>query len=186
MEEKQYKTCPHCKNKIEVDNKVCPICFREIRDDIASETIKEKDLEFDNETNVNKHFCYNCGREISDDKAYCSNCGTPNKFYGVKTDNESGSRFSQYAATTINTVYSKEKADKVMLQIGLGLFLSIFSPFFGILLCVNGLRLSKVYYEGDTTRQVRAKILAIIGIVLSICFFVYTMYIYIVEGIPEI
>ena len=45
MEEKQYKTCPHCKNKIEVDNKVCPICFREIRDDIASETIKEKDLE---------------------------------------------------------------------------------------------------------------------------------------------
>ena len=77
-------------------------------------------------------------------------------------------------------------ADKVMLQIGLGLFLSIFSPFFGILLCVNGLRLSKVYYEGDTTRQVRAKILAIIGIVLSICFFVYTMYIYIVEGIPEI
>ena len=60
---------------------------------------------------------------------------------------------------------------------GLGLLLSIFVPIFGIIMSVSSLQASKKVYADNPTMRVRIMILSICGIVFSVTFWVYSMYI---------
>ena len=63
------------------------------------------------------------------------------------------------------------------LMAGLGLLLSIFVPIFGIIMSVSSLQASKKVYADNPTMRVRIMILSICGIVFSITFWIYSMYI---------
>ena len=60
---------------------------------------------------------------------------------------------------------------------GLGLLLSILVPIFGIIMSVSSLQASKKVYADNPTMRVRIMILSICGIVFSITFWIYSMYI---------
>ena len=65
---------------------------------------------------------------------------------------------------------------------GLGLLLSILVPIFGIIMSVSSLQASKKVYADNPTMRVRIMILSICGIVFSITFWIYSMYINLTTG----
>ena len=129
-------------------------------------------------------YCTVCGNKLSYNDAYCNNCGAPNKLYGTLDEKSNTSGFEKnndgsrsFKDVSTNAPVSSRKQMDLTLMAGLGLLLSILVPIFGIIMSVSSLQASKKVYADNPTMRVRIMILSICGIVFSITFWIYSMYI---------
>ncbi|MGM9857790.1 MAG: hypothetical protein ACI311_00830 [Bacilli bacterium] len=131
-------------------------------------------------------YCTVCGSKLSYNDAYCNNCGAPNKLYGTQevannnarfAKNSDGSRSFKDATGMASIATSGRKQMDLTLLAGLGLFLSIFVPIFGLIMSISALQSSKKVYADNPTMRVRITILSICGIIFSVSFWIYSTYI---------
>ena len=140
-------------------------------------------------TNDKVLYCTVCGNKLSYNDAYCNNCGAPNKLYGTLDEKSNTSGFEKnsdgsrsFKDVSTNAPVSSRKQMDLTLMAGLGLLLSILVPIFGIIMSVSSLQASKKVYADNPTMRVRIMILSICGIVFSITFWIYSMYINLTTG----
>ena len=188
------KTCPFCFHQFEEnanavhlsneDEKVNKEVTNDTNFNNEGSSILEKEKNIEEITNDNVLYCTVCGNKLSYNDAYCNNCGAPNKLYGTLDEksntsgcekNSDGSRSFKDVSTS--TAVSSRKQMDLALMAGLGLLVSILVPIFGLIMSVSSLQASKKVYADNPTMRVRIMILSICGIVFSITFWIYSMYI---------
>ena len=193
------KTCPFCFHQFEEnanavhlsneDEKVNKEVTNDTNFNNEESSILEKEKNIKEITNDNVLYCTVCGNKLSYNDAYCNNCGAPNKLYGTLDEKSNTSGFEKNSdgsrsfkdVSTSAPVSSRKQMD-LTLMAGLGLLLSILVPIFGIIMSVSSLQASKKVYADNPTMRVRIMILSICGIVFSITFWIYSMYINLTTG----
>ena len=188
------KTCPFCFHQFEDNANAVKLSDEnekvnhEITDDTnfnnEESSILEKEKNIEEITNDKVLYCTVCGNKLSYNDAYCTNCGAPNKLYGTFDEKSNTSGFEKnsdgsrsFKDVSTNAPVSSRKQMDLTLMAGLGLLLSILVPIFGIIMSVSSLQASKKVYADNPTMRVRIMILSICGIVFSITFWIYSMYI---------
>ena len=193
------KTCPFCFHQFEENANAVKLSDEneKVNHEITNDTnfnneessILEKEKNIEEITNDKVLYCTVCGNKLSYNDAYCTNCGAPNKLYGTVdekskvagVEKNSDGRRSFKDVSTRAPVSSRKQMD-LTLMAGLGLLLSILVPIFGIIMSVSSLQASKKVYADNPTMRVRIMILSICGIVFSITFWIYSMYINLTTG----
>ena len=188
------KTCPFCFHQFEENANAVLLSDKneKVNQEITNDTnfnneessILEKEKNIKEITNDNVLYCTVCGNKLSYNDAYCNNCGAPNKLYGTLDEKSNTSGFEKnsdgsrsFKDVSTNAPVSSRKQMDLTLMAGLGLLLSILVPIFGIIMSVSSLQASKKVYADNPTMRVRIMILSICGIVFSITFWIYSMYI---------
>ena len=188
------KTCPFCFHQFEENANAVHLSNEDekVNKEGTNDTsiISEESSNLEVEKNIKETtneavlYCTVCGNKLSYNDAYCNNCGAPNKLYGTLDEKSNTSRFEKnsdgsrsFKDVSTNAPVSSRKQMDLTLMAGLGLLLSIFVPIFGIIMSVSSLQASKKVYADNPTMRVRIMILSICGIVFSITFWIYSMYI---------
>ena len=188
------KTCPFCFHQFEENANAVHLSNEDekVNKEGTNDTsiISEESSNLEVEKNIKETtneavlYCTVCGNKLSYNDAYCNNCGAPNKLYGTLDEKSNTSRFEKnsdgsrsFKDVSTNAPVSSRKQMDLTLMAGLGLLLSIFVPIFGLIMSVSSLQASKKVYADNPTMRVRIMILSICGIVFSITFWIYSMYI---------
>lgn len=193
------KTCPFCFHQFEENANAVHLSNEDekVNKEGTNDTsiISEESSNLEVEKNIKETtneavlYCTVCGNKLSYNDAYCNNCGAPNKLYGTLDEKSNTSRFEKnsdgsrsFKDVSTNAPVSSRKQMDLTLMAGLGLLLSILVPIFGIIMSVSSLQASKKVYADNPTMRVRIMILSICGIVFSVTFWVYSMYINLTTG----